>query len=57
VAVGSDGSYSISVPPGRYSVVGTSPLYNSGRTRCFAMRPVTVSDGTDVVADVLCQEM
>jgi hypothetical protein len=55
-SVGSDGEYSITVPPGRYTVAGRSPQYNSGRTPCLAAKmPVIVRDGGDVVANVLCQ--
>jgi hypothetical protein len=58
VSVGSDGSYSISVPPGSYTVVGTSPLYEAGRVACRpAPQPpvITVKQGDVVVVDVLCQ--
>ena len=53
---GSDGSYSISVPPGTYSVTGSSPQYNGGGTTCFSKGVVTVTQGTAVVVNVLCQE-
>ncbi len=55
-SVGSDGEYSITVPPGHYTVEGRSPQYNGGRTPCLAAKmPVIVRDGGDVVANVLCQ--
>jgi len=55
-SVGSDGEYSITVPPGKYTVAGRSPQYNGGRTPCLAAKmPVIVRDGGDVVANVLCQ--
>jgi len=55
-SVGSDGEYSITVPPGQYTVAGRSPQYNGGRTPCLAAKmPVIVRDGDDVVANVLCQ--
>lgn len=56
-SVGSDGEYSITVPPGKYTVEGRSPQYNGGRTPCLAAKmPVIVRNGGDVVANVLCQE-
>jgi hypothetical protein len=55
-SVGSDGEYSITVPPGQYTVEGRSPQYNGGRTPCLAAKmPVIVRDGGHVVANVLCQ--
>ncbi len=44
------GSFSISLPPGQYSVTGTSPDFNDGRTLCRAEDPVTV--GTSKLANV-----
>lgn len=57
VAVGAGGSYSISLPPGRYELSGTSPQYNNGRLTCFATAAVDVQTGTNVVSDVYCQEI
>ncbi len=56
VAVGPDGSYSLSVPQGTYSVSGRSPLYQGGQRICRASHPVTVTKGAVVKADVFCQE-
>ena len=53
--VQSDGAYSISVPPGTYTVTGTSAQYNAGRTECQAKKVAMVSAGNTVVANVLCQ--
>ena len=52
---GIDGKFSISVPPGTYTVTGTSPQYGDGRGSCRATDPVTVSASglADVV--VACQ--
>lgn len=57
VAVGAGGSYSISLPPGRYELSGASPLYNGGRTPCLSASPIEVSAGTAVVSNVYCQEI
>jgi hypothetical protein len=55
VEVGADGSFSVVVPPGKYSVQGRSRYYNGGRTPCFAKKPVAVTAGTSIETDVVCQ--
>ena len=55
VSVGADGSYSVTVPAGTYTVAGRSPLYESGATLCRATGAVTVTRGHTTTADVLCQ--
>jgi len=55
VPVAADGAYSIRVPPGRYTVVGHSPLYQSGTALCRAAGTATVTSGHTAKADVLCQ--
>jgi hypothetical protein len=55
VPVGADGSYSVMVPAGKYTVVGHSPLYESGAGLCQAAGVVTVTSGHTTKADVLCQ--
>lgn len=56
VAVKDDGSYSIALGPGRYSVVGTSPNYEDGRSACRpASDGVEVTAGSTATVDVLCQ--
>ena len=57
VSVGTDGRFSIAVPPGRYLLEGRSPLYDGGKGTCRADRPATVRAGATVVANVYCQEM
>jgi hypothetical protein len=52
VAVGSDGSYTSSVPPGRYRLTGRG---EGGGGTCRAPSPVTVRSGHSIAADVLCQ--
>jgi hypothetical protein len=37
-----DGSFSVSLAPGTYDVIGTSPRWGDGKGRCFADGPVTV---------------
>jgi hypothetical protein len=55
VSVGASGSYSVTVPAGRYTVVGRSPLYESGAALCRAAEVATVTSGHTTKADVLCQ--
>jgi hypothetical protein len=56
VTVRADGAFRIPTPPGTYMLTGTSPLYNSGRAVCRADRPVVVTSGQVVTADVFCLE-
>lgn len=55
VRVGASGRYSVMVPPGKYTVVGHSPLYNSGSALCHAAGVATVTSGHTGKADVWCQ--
>ena len=55
VPVGTDGTYSVVVPAGRYTVVGRSPLYESDAVLCRATGMATVTSGHTTTADVLCQ--
>ena len=55
VSVGADGSYSVRVPGGVYTVVGRSPLYESGGALCRATEAATVTSGHTTTADVFCQ--
>ena len=54
VAAEQDGHYSISVPAGRYTVTGRSPLYQSGTIGCVAQSPITVTAGRSIKVDVVC---
>jgi hypothetical protein len=55
VSVGADGSYSVTVPVGRYTVVGRSPLYESDAALCRATGVATVTSRHTTRADVWCQ--
>ena len=55
VPVGASGSYSVTVPAGRYAITGHSPLYGSGSYLCQATGAATVTSGHTTKADVLCQ--
>jgi hypothetical protein len=55
VPVGASGTYSVTVPAGRYTVTGHSPLYGSGTYLCRAAGIATVTSGHSTNADVLCQ--
>lgn len=53
--VGADGSYTLQLPPGTYSVTGTSPSFNGGTGICRADGTVTVVIGQQGTVDVYCQ--
>ena len=55
VRVGASGTYSVTVPGGTYTIVGRSPLYESGAALCRATEAATVTSGHTTTADVLCQ--
>lgn len=55
VPVGAGGAYSVTIPAGRYTVTGHSPLYGSGAYLCRAAGAVIVTSGHTARADVLCQ--
>ena len=55
VPIGADGTFSVMVPAGRYTVVGHSPNYGSGTGLCQAAGEVTVTSGRTTKANVLCQ--
>lgn len=59
--VGDRGTFSATVPAGRYRVVGYSPRYGSGKVACLpssstgATQVVTITVGRTTRANVLCQ--
>jgi len=56
VAVKDDGSYSIALDPGRYTVAGSSPRYEDGRQACRpAPSAIEVTAGSTTTLDVICQ--
>jgi hypothetical protein len=55
IPVGANGTFSVIIPAGRYTVVGHSPLYGSGAGLCQAAGVVTVTSGHTTQADVWCQ--
>jgi hypothetical protein len=55
VPVGASGSYLVTVPAGRYTVTGHSPLYGGGAYLCQAAGVATVRRGHTTKADVFCQ--
>ena len=57
VPVGASGTYSVTVPAGRYTITGHSPLFGSGTSLCQATGVATVTSGHTARADVLCQMM
>ena len=54
--VGDDGSYTVDVPPGTYTVVGHSPTTLTGDQQqdCPAPSAATVTAGTTTTADAIC---
>ena len=52
---GSDGRYTMRIPPGTYVVTGTSPNYNDSHSPCPADKPITVLLDQARNADVYCQ--
>ena len=52
VAAGSDGSFSVAVSPGTYTLSGRSP--DMGNALCRARHPVTVQAGAVVKVGVIC---
>jgi hypothetical protein len=57
VQIGTDGSFSLTLPPGSYTLTGHSPDYGSGTAVCrTAHGTVRVRSTKAVTADVLCQE-
>jgi hypothetical protein len=57
VQVGADGTFELSVSPGTYTLIGHSPTYNADTQEgvCGAARPVQVTSGQTVRADIYCQ--
>jgi hypothetical protein len=54
VTVGTDGEYTMQLPPGTYTVTGTSTPYNGGSGYCPASSEVTVLRDQARTADVYC---
>jgi hypothetical protein len=53
--VGSDGAYSVTIPPGRYTVIGHSPHYSDGVPACPGPNSAQVSNGGTTTMDAYCQ--
>jgi hypothetical protein len=57
VQVGPDGNFSLTLPPGNYTLTGHGPDYGGGRAVCrTADSTVHVRTSRAVTADVVCQE-
>jgi hypothetical protein len=56
IPVGQDGSYTVAVPPGTYTVIGHSPTVLNGNNQldCPANGAVVVTSGTTTTADAFC---
>jgi hypothetical protein len=54
IPVGADGSYSVTLAPGLYTVVGHSPRLDNGNGSCVAANAAHVVAGATVTDDVLC---
>ena len=55
VSITPDGRYTLTLPPGTYTLTGSGPEYLDGRTPCAATATVTVKPGQVIDADVYCQ--
>ncbi len=57
VTVGPTGRFTISLPPGSYTLTGYSPGVRSGHAemRCAALRVVDVRASRQAVRDVICR--
>jgi hypothetical protein len=53
VIAGEDGAFTLVLPPGSYTLSGTSPQYNDGRATCVA-DPLVVRAGTVTRMNVTC---
>jgi hypothetical protein len=53
-SAGKDGSFTLVLPAGTYTLSGTSPQYDDGHGKCVAAAPVTVRQGAVTRADVTC---
>ncbi|MCR6492567.1 hypothetical protein [Cellulomonas sp. P24] len=53
--VGADGSYTMELAPGTYTVTGTSPQYGDGKSPCPANGTVAVVQSEVRTADAYCQ--
>lgn len=58
IAVGADGRFEATVPPGEYVVTGRSPLYGGGSYTCITTNAKTlaVPAGKSVSTEVWCLE-
>jgi hypothetical protein len=50
-----DGSFTLVLPDGTYTVTGTSLQDNDGKATCVAAAPVTVRTDKVTRADVICE--
>jgi hypothetical protein len=55
IPVGASGAFSVPVPPGRYTLIGYSPQYESGTVPCRPLGVATVTSGHSTTADIWCQ--
>jgi len=57
-SAGSNGAFFLRVPPGSYTVVGRSPLYDGGRVDCLPTKvpigPITVATRATVRVELAC---
>ncbi|HTG46168.1 MAG TPA: hypothetical protein VK646_00755 [Actinomycetota bacterium] len=54
VPAGSDGSFSVAVSPGTYTLTASSPHINGGKDPCGRPRTVTVRSGEHVTVNIFC---
>jgi hypothetical protein len=56
VSVGSDGTFSVPVAAGTYTITGRSRLYQGGHGDCVSAGPITVTTGATRHVAVVCEE-
>jgi hypothetical protein len=55
-ALSKNGQFVFHLPPGTYSLTGTSPKYGGGKYTCLGSDKINVSQGHTTKADVNCAE-
>lgn len=56
VSVPATGKFTLRLPAGTYSLIGTSPQFGSGRYKCLARQKVTVPQNKSTHENVVCAE-
>jgi hypothetical protein len=57
ISVAPNGVFTLQLPPGKYTLTGSSPQFGNGQYKCFALRSVTVFKGKSIHHNVFCSEL